>query len=123
MAENIYAPMSISFTMLTFILNSYIICFTFVHAESHMMEQFESDGVLVTLEWHQNPNFHSYYVSVIPNNIIVMRTNGSVHLMLKVPYNTFYNISILAALPCGENMTDFTELFYREFLVTMLLWS
>ena len=80
------------------------------------MELFESDGVTVTLEWHQNPYFHSYYVSVIPNDI-VMRTNGSIHLMLKVPYNTFYNISILATLPCGKNMTDITELFYREFLI------
>lgn len=81
-----------------------------------MMELFERDGVTVSLEWHQNLYFHSYYVSVdIPNNIIVMRTNGSVHLMLKVSYNTFYNISILAMLPCGENVTDLTELFYREF--------
>ena len=83
------------------------------------MELFESDGVTVTLEWHKNSYFDSYYVSVTSNNIIAMRTNGSIHLKLKVPYNTFYNMSILATrvLPqCGtNNVTNFTELFYHEF--------
>ena len=78
-----------------------------------MTEQFESDGVTVTLEWYQNRSFYSYYVSVTPD--IVMRTNGSILLKLKVPYNTFYNVSILATPPCGKNnVTNFTELFYRE---------
>ena len=81
-----------------------------------MMELFESDGVTLTFEWHQNPYFSSYYVSVTPD--VVMRTNGNIFLKFTVPYNAFYNVSILATLPCGKkNVTDFTELFYRELLV------
>lgn len=83
------------------------------------MEQFESDGVTVILELYENAYFYSYYVSVTPD--IVMRINGSIHLRLKLPYNTFYNVSILATSPCGQNhVIDFTELFYRELRILIM---
>ena len=84
-----------------------------------MLEQFESDAVIVTLEWHhQDISHNSYYVNITPD--IAMRINGSasINLKLKVPYNTLYNVSIAATPPCGQtNVTSFTELLYRESMI------
>ena len=73
-------------------------------------EEFESDGVVVTLEWIQQ-KFHSYSVNVVPQqeySVINMTV-----AQLSVSYNTFYNVSIIASPPCGHsNILNFLGLYY-----------
>ena len=35
------------------------------------MEQFENDGVIVTLEWQQSIYFYSYYISITPDIVMI----------------------------------------------------
>ena len=67
-----------------------------------MTEEFESDGVVVTLEWVQQ-NFYSYNVSVVPQ--LEYTVNEFTRVQLNVSYNTFYSLSIIASPPCGQNST------------------
>ena len=77
------------------------------------MEQFESDGVFILLEWIQEP---SLYVTVTPDMALWINGSANVNLELRVPYNTLYNVSIVATPPCGQDTaTHSIELFYRKF--------
>ena len=64
-------------------------------------ENSETDGVRVTLEWTQEnrllQTLYSYSISVNP--LVATLTEGT-RVQLKVPYDTPYNVSILALL-CG----------------------
>ena len=77
-------------------------------------EQFEKDGVTVTLEWTQE---NSYNFSVFPSLPIIF--SGDANVQLKVPYNTVYNISLLVIPPnpCGQNDTFFEVYYGRHHLL------
>ena len=79
-------------------------------------EQFESDGVLILLGWIQEHSLYSYYVTVTPDMALWINGSANVNLELRVPYNTSYNISVVATPPCGQDtITRSTEIFYCKF--------
>lgn len=83
-------------------------------AITSVSEQYEGNGVIVTLEWTQENPLYSYNVSVIPPAEITF--TGKARAQMKVSYNTSYNVSVMASSPCGRSdATNFTELYYSEY--------
>ena len=78
--------------------------------EVNESEQLERHAVTVTLEWSQESPFYSYYVDVVPP--IPVMFNGSTSAVLSMSYNIPYNVSVLGAHLCGENITIFTQPFH-----------
>jgi hypothetical protein len=83
-------------------------------AVTTLSKQFESEGVTVTLLLTGLDPLYSYHVSAIPQ-LISQTFIESAMVQVKVSYNIHYNVSILAASPCGKNnLTNFTEVFFGE---------
>ena len=81
-------------------------------AITSVSEQYEGDGVIVTLEWTQENPLYTYNVSVIPVPIEITFT-GKARAQMKISYNTSYNVTVVASSPCGQgDATNFTELYY-----------
>ena len=74
---------------------------------SSVSEHFESDHVTVTLKWtsESSGQLVAYNVSVVPHGQGAIKFNGSTMAQLTLSYNTLYDVSILAAVPCGLNTT------------------
>ena len=70
-------------------------------------EEFEIDEVTVTLQWS---NESSYIVSVSP--YLPFMPSGIAGSLLRVSYNTLYNVSVLSIDPCGQNIVF--EIYYGE---------
>ena len=70
-------------------------------------EEFGIDEVMVTLEWN---NKSSYIVSVHPNP--PFKSSLSTGIILRVPYNTLYNVSVSHLDLCGQNSAF--EIYYGE---------
>ena len=77
---------------------------------------FESNRVIVTLEWTQASSFHFYNVSVIPSQSVEVMSRGSTRVQLALSYNTQYNVSVVATHICGQTyrVTNLTELYYSK---------
>ena len=75
-------------------------------------KQYEADNVTVTVEWTQQQGV-TYIVKVSP---FVPKTNltESARYQLTIPYNSTYNLSVVAATPCRSNATAFITLHYGE---------
>ena len=72
------------------------------------------EGATVTLELTELNSLYLYHVSALPQLTSHMFI-GSTIVQVKVSYNVHYNMSILAASPCGKNnITTFIEVFYGE---------
>lgn len=82
-----------------------------------LSEQFEADGVIVTLEWAEDNTLYSYNVSVSPWLEVVFI--GRVRVQLKVPYNSHHIVSVAALPPC-QHQNDIVKncayhsLYYSE---------
>ena len=77
-----------------------------------LSEEFEREIVTVYLELTEFDLLYSYHVSAIPQLISHMFI-GSRVVRFKMSYNVHYNVSVLAASPCGKNnVTMFTEVYY-----------
>ena len=79
-----------------------------------MTEQlFENGGVSVTLEWTHTDSTYSYHIAVVP--YLLLNFSTSTRVQMKVPYNSAYNVSVLAS-SCGQNIVTifFKEVFYGE---------
>ena len=63
-----------------------------------LSEEFGKDGVIVTLEWTEENSLYLYNVSVSPQ--LEVTFIGRVGIQLKVPYNSLYNVSVVAVPPC-----------------------
>lgn len=86
-----------------------------------LSEQFETDGVVVTLEWIQH-DFYSYNVSVVPS--LEYDIEETTRVQLNMSYNTFYDVNIIASPPCELNSTtDFIELHYCEYVLLKLCYT
>ena len=83
---------------------------------SSVSEQFESDHVIITLKWtsESSGQLVVYNVSIVPQGQRAVKFNGSAMAQLTLSYNTLYNVSILAAVPCGLNTTRSIALNYGE---------
>ena len=78
---------------------------------STLSEHFESEGVTVILEL-DSLSLYSYYVSAVPQ-LTSLISIGSTVVLIKVSFNVHYNVSILAASPCGRNnFMKFFEVYY-----------
>lgn len=78
-----------------------------------LSEQYGSETVTVTLLLTELDSLgYSYHVSAIPR-LISKTLIRSTTVEVEVSYNIHYNVSILAASPCGKNnFTNFTEIIY-----------
>ena len=83
--------------------------FTRSYADPEIMktEVFRIDEVTVTLQWS---NKSSYIVSVSPNP--PFKSSLSTGILLRVSYNTLYNVSVLCLDLCGRNSVF--EIYYGE---------
>ena len=96
------------------------------HAELEitiLSEQFEKDGVIVTLEWTEENSLYSYNISVSPQLEVMFIERVSFRVQLSVPYNSFYNVSIAAVPLCRRNnVTTFIgpSLYYSEYQQLLL---
>ena len=76
-------------------------------------EQYESDVVIVTLEWVQNSSFHSYHIRIIPWVTLSYVENSKIQF--NVSYNTPYNVSTTVVHQCRQNnLTIVDELNYSK---------
>ena len=78
-----------------------------------LSEEFEVDGVIITLGIGENAHY-SYHVSAIPQ-LTSVTSIGSARFQFEIPYNTLYNVSVVAAHLCGQNnVTTFIDLYYSK---------
>jgi hypothetical protein len=82
----------------------------------NISRQLEADHVRVALEW-THKNGVSYSISVDPEVNVGYTRRESAQLV--VPYNSEYNISVIASL-CGRSRTVFTIINYGKLLVTLI---
>ena len=79
---------------------------------STLSEQFESDGVTVTLgSTGENDLLIAYNITVVPQVPVIHIDN---YFQLRVPYNTLLNVSISATVMCGESSTSYIDLYYSK---------
>ena len=92
-----------------------VLLFIDIHFEV-LSEVFESNKVIVTLEWTQISSFHFYNVSVFPSQSVEVVHDGRTRVQLALSYNTQYHISVVATHLCGQTyrVTNFTELYYSR---------
>ena len=75
---------------------------------------YEAENVTVTVEWVKQIGV-TYTISVSPSVPIII--TESMSYRLTIPYNTEYNLSVVAAAPCSQNATTtFVTLHYGELL-------
>ena len=75
-------------------------------------EEFGADNVTVTVEWTQE-ECTMYQITIVPQIPVPFTGESSIQLIL--PYNTNYNLSVEAALPCQHQAHSHVLLFYGEF--------
>ena len=83
-----------------------------------LSEQFERDGVIVTLGIEENTLYESY-VSANPQLISdsVISIIDRATFQIKILYNIMYNVSVVAAHLCGRNnVTTFIDLYYSKII-------
>ena len=86
-----------------------------------LSEQFERECVTVTLELTELKMLYSYHINATPQLISHMLI-GHKMVQLNVSYNVHYNVSVLAASPCGKNnVTTFSEIYYGEVMCVISL--
>ena len=91
-----------------------IIILIFRYEEILSEEQFECNGVRSTLEWAEGNSTYSYHTDIAP--YLPFFSFSSTFITFKIPYNTAYNVSVLATTsnPCLRNVTHFFEVHYGE---------
>jgi hypothetical protein len=79
-------------------------------------EELRNDSVVVTLE-----------LMTVKNSVISVESQPQAqnisnldprHVLLTLPYNTFYNVSIIATL-CGQSTSNIIELHYGKSISTL----
>ena len=64
-----------------------------------LSEEFDSDGVMVTLEWAPTNSVYSYQVTVVPSPLGVLSSDSETfRVQLKVSYDVLYNVSVVSSL-------------------------
>ena len=76
-----------------------------------MSEEYSAKNATLTVKWTQEA-MYTYSFSVSPLANLVHIGNTSLQLILQ--YNTKYNLSVVAAAPCRENVTTSITLNYGE---------
>ena len=86
-----------------------------------LLEQFESDGAVVTLEWvHRNSYW--YNVSVTPL-LLEIAYSDVTRITFNVSYNIHYSVNITALSPCGLKLSTSIALHYGKYLLTTVYYS
>ena len=75
-------------------------------------KHYETDVVIVTVEWTPQEGVLRYTTSVSPLTSIAVTGNSS--RQLTISYNTDYNLSVEAAPPCRPNPTAVIAFKYGE---------
>ena len=82
-----------------------------------LSEQFENDGVIVTLEWvHRNS--YIYNASVTPQPLEIAYCDVT-RITFNVSYNTHYSMNIAALSPCGVTSSSTISIYYVKQLLTI----
>ena len=74
-------------------------------------EEYYAGNVSVTVKWTQQVGA-MYNATVIPP--VPIMSTGSTSRQLTISYNTEYNLSVVAVVPCRDNATAFIRLHYGE---------
>jgi hypothetical protein len=86
---------------------------------STLSKQFGREDVTVTLLLTEFDSLYLYHVSAIPQ-LISQTFIESTMVQVGVSYNIHYNVSIIAASPCGKNnVTKFIEVYFGEIFLTL----
>ena len=82
---------------------------------SIISEDFESNGVVVTLKWLTHVQLiYTYHVDIVPQpSSLIIGVNRS-SVQLKILYNLAYNVSVVKMSPCGQSIATIIELYYGE---------
>ena len=96
-------------------MSIYLFIFT-VSPNVNISREFEADRVRVALEW-THTNGVSYAISVDPEVNVSYSWRKSAQLV--VPYNTKYNISVVASL-CGNTRAVFIMINYGKLMLKIL---
>ena len=80
-------------------------------------DQFQKDGVTLTLEWSKTDPTYSYQVTIVPNLPLNFSTSTRVHI--KVPYNSPHNVSLTVS-SCEEHNT--TVFFKKVCYCELKIW-
>ena len=81
-----------------------------------LSEHVGKEDITVMLKLTEINSLYSYHINAIPQLLSLKFVDDSQTMVqVKVSYNVHYNVSILAASPCGKNnVTKFTEVYYGE---------
>jgi hypothetical protein len=71
-------------------------------------EQFESDGVVVTLEWTRDS--YLYNISGVPGPLLETGYGGFTRIAFNVSYNTHYSVNVTTAPLCGLKLISNTAI-------------
>ena len=82
-------------------------------------EEFGADNVTVTVEWTQEEGA-VYKIIIVPQ--VPMTFIGDSSVSLTLLYNTDYNVSVEAALPCRRQAHGHILLFYGELVGNKYLY-
>jgi hypothetical protein len=88
-----------------------------------LSERFGREDVTVTLLLTELDSLYSYHVSAIPGLLSHTFNESIMHMVqVEVSYNIHYNVSIMAASPCGKNnLANFTEVYFGEQKLKIML--
>ena len=80
--------------------------------------EFETDGVMITLEWDELNPLYSVNVTVVPETRVNISGNTA---QLTVTYDVMYNVSIMISHLCGQdNVTVSSKEYYYPHATTRL---
>ena len=74
-------------------------------------EAYHADNVTLTVEWPQQEGA-AYNIRILPEPLVPSVFTGSMSCQLAVSYNTEYNVSVEATVPCRSNVTASIGLNY-----------
>ena len=77
-------------------------------------EYYDVENVTVTVEWVQQVGALLYNVRISPMDQVLVINESTLSVQLVLEYNTEYDLSVVAILPCGANATASITLYYGE---------
>ena len=78
---------------------------------NNTLEEYTANNITIILEWTGEEDV-LYNIGIVPQIPITFIGNTSVQLTLL--YNTEYNVSVEAALPCQNQASSHIQLLYGE---------
>ena len=84
----------------------------------NISEEYSADNIIVTVEWAKLEGV-AYNATVSPLASVMF--NGSTSVQLVLQYNTEFNLSVVAVIPCGTNVAAVITLNYGEAKIIIII--